>query len=106
MSFTDLTTYLWLALAILVLGSVYLIILGYKVSHLFADSIVGRLVKALVAVFLIEIYSLGVVCLVLIKFYPKGIVILLPIVMLWIVSLGFALFAIRSAGREMSGLIK
>jgi hypothetical protein len=94
------------ALTILGLGSVYLIVLGYKVNHLFADSIVGKLVKALVVVFLIELYSLGIVCFVLIKFSPKAVVVLLPIVLLWILSLGFAIFAIRLAKSDMVKLIK
>lgn len=97
---------LWVALTILGLGSVYLIVLGYKVNHLFADSIVGKLVKALVVVFLIELYSLGIVCFVLIKFSPKAVVVLLPIVLLWILSLGFAIFAIRLAKSDMVKLIK
>ena len=106
MSAKDLTIYLWLALGALLLGSVYLIVLGYKVNRFFADSIVGKLVKALVAVFLIELYSLGIVCYALIKFYPRGIVVLLPIVLLWIVSLGFAIFAIRSAQESMTRLVQ
>jgi len=103
---SNLTTYLWIALGVLVLGSVYLIIEGYKVHKLFAESIVGKLVKALVVVFLIELYSLGVVSYAFVFFYPKGTVVLLPIVMLWIVSLIFAVFAIRSAKTEVTQLIK
>ena len=61
MNFGDLMTYLWLALAVLGFGSVYLIVEGYRVHKLFAESIVGKLVKALVVVFLIELYSLGIV---------------------------------------------
>lgn len=106
MDLKNLSNYLWVALTILGLGSIYLIVLGYKVNHLFADSIVGKLVKTLVLVFLIELYSLGIVIFVLIKFSPKSIVVLLPIVMLWIVSLGFAVFAIRSAKADMVKLTK
>jgi hypothetical protein len=106
MEYKYLSNILWVALTILGLGSVYLIVLGYKVNHLFADSIVGKLVKALVVVFLIELYSLGIVCFVLIKFSPKAVVVLLPIVLLWILSLGFAIFAIRLAKSDMVKLIK
>jgi hypothetical protein len=106
MNFADLTTYLWLSLAVLVLGSFYLIVEGYKVHKLFADSIVGKLIKALVVVFLIELYSLGIVSYAFIFFYPKGTLVLLPIVILWIISLVFAIFAIKSAKQEVSGLIK
>ena len=101
-----LSNILWTALGVLVFGSVYLIFLGYKVNHFFADSIVGRLVKALVVVFLIELYSLGIVCYVILKFSPKGISVLLPIVLLWIVSLVFAILAVRSAKKDMINLIK
>ena len=55
MDFTDAATYLWLALGVLLIGSIYLIIEGYKVHKIFAESIVGKLVKALVVVFLIEL---------------------------------------------------
>jgi hypothetical protein len=105
MNFGDLTTYLWLALAILAIGSIYLIVEGYRVYKLFAESIVGKLVKALVVVFLIELYSLAVVSYAFLFFYPKGAVVLLPIVVLWIVSLFFAIFAIRSAKKEVTGLV-
>ncbi len=105
MDFTSLTTYLWIALVVLVLGSIYLIVEGYKVHKLFTNSIVGKLVKALVVVFLIELYSLGVVTYAFIFFYPKGATVLLPIVVLWIVTLLFAIFAIRSAKKEVTGLI-
>lgn len=105
MNFTEVTTYLWLALGVLVLGSLYLIVEGYKVHKLFADSIVGKLVKALVLVFLIELYSLGVVTYAFMFFYPKGVVVLLPIILLWIISLIFAIFAIRSAKEEVTKLI-
>ena len=106
MNFKDATTYLWLALVILAVGSVYLIFLGYKVGKFFSDSIVGKLVKALVVVFIIEVYSVSIVCYALIKFSPKAISVLLPVVLLWIVSMGFAIFAIRSAKRDMMSVLK
>ena len=106
MNFNDLSTYLWISLGVLVVGSIYLIVEGYKVHKLFAESIVGKLVKALVVVFLIELYSLGVVSYAFVFFYPKGTLVLLPIVVLWIVSLLFAIFAIRSAKQEVTGLMK
>jgi hypothetical protein len=105
MNFSDLTTYLWLALAVLAIGSIYLIVEGYRVHKLFAESIVGKLIKALVVVFLIELYSLGVVSYAFLFFYPRGAVVLLPIVVLWIVSLFFAIFAISSAKKEVTGLV-
>lgn len=105
MNFTEVTTYLWLALGVLVIGSLYLIVEGYKVHKLFAESIVGKLVKALVLVFLIELYSLGVVTYAFMFFYPKGVVVLLPIIILWIISLLFAIFAIRSAKDEVTKLM-
>src|ERR1700693_4815168 len=105
MNYGDLTTYLWLALAILAIGSVYLIVEGYKVHKLFADSIVGKLVKALVVVFLIELYSLGIVSYAFLFFYSKGIEVLFPIIVLWILSLFFAIFAVRSAKREVTSLL-
>jgi len=105
MDFRNLTTYLWISLALLIAGSFYLIIEGYKVHKLFADSVVGRLVKALVVVFLIELYSLGIVCYAFIFFYPRGTLVLLPIVLLWLVTLVFAIFAVNSAKQQVTGLI-
>lgn len=106
MDYTSFGQYLWIALVILIIGSFYLIWEGYKVHKLFANSIVGKLVKTLVVVFLIELYSLGLVSFAFFFFYPRGVAILLPIVVLWILSLGFAIFAIRSAKKEVSTLVK
>src|SRR5271156_3811020 len=105
MDFNNLTTYLWIALVILLVGSFYLIVEGYKVHKLFAESIVGKLVKALVVVFLIELYSLGTVSYAFVFFYFNGVLVLLPIVLLWILCLIFAVFAIRSAKQEVTSLI-
>ena len=105
MNFNDLTTYLWIALALLILGSIYLIVEGYKVHKLFAESIVGKLVKALVVVFLIELYSLGIVCYAFVFFYPRGALVLLPIVGLWLICLIFAIFAVQSAKKEVNSLM-
>lgn len=102
----DVTNFFWPALALLAIGSIYLIVEGYKVHKLFAESIVGRLVKVLVVVYLIELYSLGIVSLAFMIFYKNGIWVLFPIVLLWILSLIFAIAAIRSAKRQMTGLIK
>lgn len=105
MDFKNLSTYFWLAIAVLLVGSIYLIIEGYKVHKLFAESIVGKLVKALVVVFLIELYSLGIVSCAFLYFYAKGIEVLFPIIVLWILSLIFAIFAVRSAKREVTSLL-
>lgn len=99
-----LTIYLWVALALLLIGSIYLIVEGYKVHKLFLESVVGKLIKALVTVFLIELYSLGVVSFAFIYFYPRGTVVLLPILVLWIISLLFAIFAVRSAKKQVTSL--
>ena len=103
---TNLTIYLWIGIGVLIIGSVYLIIEGVKVHKLFAESIVGRLVKTLVAVLLIELYSLGLVSFAFVKFYPRGMIFILPIVFLWIVSLAYAIFAIRGAKKEVVGLTR
>jgi len=104
MEFTNAALYLWIALGILVIGSIYLIIEGVKVHKLFADSVVGRLVKILVVVLLIELYSLGIVAFAFLTFLPKGTVVLIPIVILWIISLGFAIAGVKSAKREVDKL--
>lgn len=100
MLFTNLITYFWLSLGLLVLGSIYLIIEGYRVQQLFADSVVGRLVKTLVTVVVIEMYSLGVAAFAFVYFNPKNVLILLPIAILWLVSLGIAIFGVNSAKKE------
>lgn len=106
MKFNDITTYLWLALSLLVVGSIYLIVEGYKVHKIFAESIVGRLVKILVVVLLIELYSLGIVSYAFWIFYSRGIWVLFPIVCLWIISLGFAIYGVRAAKQEVTRLTK
>lgn len=102
----DIVTWLWVALGVLVMGSVYLIIEGYRVHKLFAESIVGKLIKTLVVVVLIELYSLGIVCFAFITFYRRGVWVLLPIVLLWIISLGFAIVSVRSAKQQVTSLVK
>ncbi|MCL5008957.1 MAG: hypothetical protein M1400_01290 [Patescibacteria group bacterium] len=106
MQFSDLVTYFWLALGLLALGSVYLIVDGYRVHKIFADSIVGRLVKILVTVFIIEMYSLGVVSFAFVFLNPKNAIILLPIAVLWLVSLGIAIYGVRAAKKDMDKLIR
>ncbi len=104
MELANVSTFLWLALGILVIGSIYLIVEGYLVHKLFSESIVGRLIKVLVVVLLIELYSLGIVAFAFLTFSPKGTVVLLPIIVLWIISLAFAIFAVRSAKKEVTKL--
>ena len=105
-SYSTLTSLLWVAIGLLVLGSIYLIVEGIKVQKLFSESIVGRLVKTLVVVVLIELYSLGIISLAYITFYPRGVVVLLPIVGLWLISLVYAIFAVRGAQMEVTRLVK
>lgn len=98
--------FLWVGLGLLVVGSGYLIAEGIKVNKLFAESIIGRLVRTLVIVLLIELYSLGIVCIAFLRFYPKGTVVLLPIVVLWVISLIFSIFTVRSTKSQVVGLTK
>ena len=102
----NIIPYFWSALGLLVLGSLYLIVEGYRVHKLFAESIVGRLIKTLVVVLLIELYSLGIVCFAFLTFYANGVWVLFPILLLWMISLGFAIAAVRGAKREVSTLVK
>mgnify|MGYP003393507520 CR=1 FL=1 len=97
---------LWASLGLLVLGSLYLIWEGYKVYRLFTGSIVGNLVKTLVIVLLIELYSLGVASFAFINLVTNGVYILLPIVLLWTASLAYAIFAVRLAHKQVNVLIK
>lgn len=102
----DVTSYFYGALVLLALGSIYLIIEGYKVHKLFANSIVGQLVKTLVVVLLIQLYSLGIVCFAFLTFYAKGVWVLFPIVILWLMSLLFSILAVRLAKKQVSNLVK
>lgn len=102
----NLALYFWVGIVALVVGSIYLIVDGVRVYKIFAESIVGRLVKTLVVVLLIELYSLGLVSFAFVNFYPKGLLFILPIIFLWIVSLLYAIFAIRSAKLEVTKLTK
>ncbi len=106
MFFTELINYFWIAIAILLAGSVYLIVEGVKVHKIFAESIVGRLVKTLVVVFLIELYSLCVISFAFMTFKPQAVMVIFPIVLLWLVSLVIAIYAIRGAKQEVTKLVK
>lgn len=106
MLLNNIANYLLIGLAILVAGSIYLIIEGIKVQKFFAESVVGKLVKILVLVLLIELYSLGIVSYAFLLFYPNGALVLLPITALWIISLGFAIAGVRSAKQQVKLLIK
>jgi hypothetical protein len=106
MIFTQPITYLWIAFALLIIGSVYLIIEGYRVHKLFMDSIVGKLIKTLVVILIIELYSLGIAVFAFLVLNPRVISVLFPIVILWIVSLAFAISAVRSAKNEVVKLVK
>lgn len=97
---------LWAGLLLLIVGSLYLVFEGWKVYRLFANSIVGRLVKTLVIVLIIELYSLGVASFAFISLVPNGEYVLIPVVLLWICSLGYAVHAVRSARQEVKSLIK
>lgn len=98
--------FLYAGFAILVLGSAYLIREAIKVHHLFADSIIGRLVKTLVVVVIIELYSLGVVSYAFLSFFRKGVYMLLPIIGLWILCVIYSAYAVRGARTEVGTLIK
>ncbi len=105
MSAQALYPFLYAGFAILVFGSVYLIYEAMRVHKLFADSIVGKLVKTLVVVVIIELYSLGVVTYAFINFFEKGVYMLLPIVGLWILCVIYASYAVRSARADVGVLI-
>jgi hypothetical protein len=106
MWFSNINIYLWVGLGLLVVGSIYLIVEAYLVYKIFNDSIIGRLVKILVAILIIELYSLGTVTFAFLSFNPRATVVLLPIVGLWIVTLIFAIFSVRSAKKQVLGLVK
>ncbi len=90
-------------LVILFFGSVYLIVEGYRVYKIFQESIIGKLVKTLVVVLLVELYSLGVLS-ILYLFASKfqGVEVVLPIAGLWILSLLYAIVAIRTAKKQVT----
>lgn len=106
MNLSEISIYFWIALGVLVVGTIYLIVEGIRVHKLFADSIVGRLINILVVVLVIELCSLGIVCYAFLSFYPKGSPVLVPIVFLLIVSLGFSIYGVRSAKMEVFKLTK
>jgi hypothetical protein len=101
-----LQPFLYAGFAILVLGSIYLIVEAVRVHRLFANSIIGKLVKALVVVVIIELYSLGVVSYAFLNFFQPGIYMLLPIIGLWILCVIYSAHAVRSARTEVGTLIK
>ncbi len=105
MSVITLIPLVWTGLTLLVIGTAYLIVEGVRVNRLFAESIVGRLVRTLVVVVIIELYSVAIVTYAYLMFYPEGVLFILPIMLLWIVSLLYAIFAVRAAKQQVSKLI-
>lgn len=101
-----LLPFLYAGFLILVVGSIYLIIEAVRVHRLFADSIVGKLVKTLVVVVVIELYSLGVVSYAFLNFFQRGVYMLLPIVGLWILCVIYSAHAVRSARAEVAALVR
>lgn len=106
MSLGVLTSILWAGLAILVVGSIYLIIEGLRVQKLFANSIIGKLVQTLVVVVLVELYSLAIVSYALLSFSPRSVLVLVPIIGLWILCLVYSIYSIHSTRREVGRLAK
>lgn len=104
--FEALYPFLYAGFGVLLLGSLYLIVEALKVHRLFADSIIGRLVKTLVIVVVIELYSLGVVSYAFLSFFRRGVFMLLPIVGLWILCVIYSAYAVRGARTEVGSLIK
>ena len=103
---SNIAIYIWIAFGLLVLGGFYLLAEEIKVHKIFGESIVSKLVKILVAVMLIQLASLAIVSFTLLFYDSQAAVVLLPTIVLWIVSLGFAIFGIRSAKHELNRLIK
>ena len=104
MDFNDPTTYLWISLAVLIVGSIYLIIEGYKVTNFLRNPLWANWLRRLWRFFNRIIFTGGCqlrFCLLLPKRHDS----VLPIVLLWIVSLVFAIFAVQSAKREVTSLI-
>jgi hypothetical protein len=100
-----LSTILWIGLGLLLVGSVYLIIEGYRVHKLFTNSIIGKLVQTLVVVVLVELYSLGVISYAMLSLSPRGIIVLIPIVGLWIMCIVYSIYSIHSTRKEVAGLV-
>lgn len=96
--------FLYAGFVILVLGSAYLVAEAVQVHRLFAESIIGRLVKTLVVVVLIELWSLGVVTYAFWIFYKQGLYMLLPIVAMWIMCVIYSIYAVKAARGKLKGV--
>lgn len=105
-NFSIPTIYLWLGLLVVIIGSIVLILQGFKVNRLFADSLVGKLVKTLVVVLLIELASLGVISFAFLFFYPRGFWVVLPVIALWVISLFYAIAAVKDTTDQVTKLTK
>lgn len=89
-------------IVLLFIGSIYLIIEGYRVYKLFAESIVGKLVKTLVVVLIIMLYSLGLLSvLYLLATSGEKLEPLIPICGLWILNLAYAVVAVKKAKKQV-----
>lgn len=95
---------LWLGLFSLFLGSLYMLWEGAKLEELFTDSILGKLIKVLIVVFLMVLYSLAVLSFAFFTFAPSSLFVLLPIVLLWLLSLMYAIFTMKKTYNEIKKL--
>jgi hypothetical protein len=90
------------AITLLFIGSAYLIIEGYRVYKLFQESVIGKLVKTLVVVLIIMLYTLGLLSvLYVVETNAQKLEPLIPIAGLWILNVSFVIAAVRTAKKQV-----
>ncbi|MFH1187943.1 MAG: hypothetical protein V1688_03740 [bacterium] len=89
---------------ILILGSLYLFIKGRHTYKLVKGSLVGKVVKAMVAAMLVEMYSLGIVSTFYMFCAPKqGVFVVFPVFLVWFIMFVWSLKVLINAEKEITG---
>jgi len=85
---------------ILIIGSVYVLIKGKHVYALVKDSLVGKVIRILVYIMMVVMYSLGIVSTAFMYYSEEGIYIVLPIFLIWLVTFTVTIKTLMNAEKE------
>jgi hypothetical protein len=89
---------------ILIIGSVYILIKGKHVYALVKDSLIGKVVRILVYIMMVVMYSLGVVSTAFMYYSEKGIYVVLPVFLIWLVTFIVTIKTLMNAEKEARSL--
>lgn len=91
---------------ILVLGSIYLFVIGRSVYLKVSKGLIGKFSKTITLTMLLQMYALGVVATALLIESPNHTSLVLPVFVVWLVSFFATIAEIKRAKKEMDNLSK